>query len=397
VAAGQKSPGKAQNRHARKPRHHLETDSMTLGLHTQAQVQHFPTASVELKTNSTKAALNATAKSHQQHGPTAKAGIRAVQWLQMVYLKSRRKIDAMVKGQEGALLAYFLGFAVLVCLPMMIFMAYLGSEQGLPILAFMGDGSSSAGTHYFWHRRLGQRALSPRAAPLSRTDNHRHSGGPSSKCASPSSGGSFPHQQKQDQQQQQQQQHKQQHKHLPILPLQSREQSRQHKATLPPTPAEDVCQEPCINQELRVPEGKECCLLLPWVKAKDIRQPGRCTMDSPDGAAVFSLIVGNSWSTASHGRRLLTLQSAVAEGVVFASCDAVVMDQGEPVKLAINDRDGKHFADMQTCGRDKTVVMLASHAGPSATIRYDDQVAGRIEVARIVGKGGRGPHRHYNT
>jgi len=63
--------------------------------------------------------------------------------------------------------------------------------------------------------------------------------------------------------------------------------------------------------------------------------------------------------------------------VVFASCDAVVSDQGEPDKLAINDKNGEHFADIQMCGTDKS-AMLAPHSGPSATIRYER--AGRILI-----------------
>jgi len=118
--------------------------------------------------------------------------------------------------------------------------------------------------------------------------------------------------------------------------------------------------------------------MLPRDITTHFRPPGRFTIVSPDGAAVFSLTLGSSWPMASHGKRLLTLHSAVSEGVV-ASCDAVVSDKGEPEKLAINDRNGEHFADLQTCGTDKS-AMLAPHSGPSATIRYEDQQAGRILI-----------------
>jgi len=135
--------------------------------------------------------------------------------------------------------------------------------------------------------------------------------------------------------------------------------------------------------ELLVPPGAECRLLLPRVIT--VRPRERCTIVSPDGVAVFNLTLGGSWCTASHGKRLLTLHSAVTDGVVFASCDAVVSDQGKPEKLAINDRDGEHFADIQTCGADKS-AMLTPHSGPSATIRYVDQQAGRILITNSNGK-----------
>lgn len=170
-----------------------------------------------------------------------------------------------------------------------------------------------------------------------------------------------------------------------MLPLQSRDQSRQQRASVPPTPVEDLCQGPCLCPELLVPEGKECCLLLPRVIIRDVRPQGRFTIVSPEGAAVFSLELGSSWRTSAPGKRLLTLQSAVTDGVVFASCNAVTSNRGRPEKLTINDRNDEHFADMQTCGRDGS-VLLAPHSEPSATIHYDDQGAtGRILMTNSNG------------
>jgi len=211
-----------------------------------------------------------------------------------------------------------------------------------------------------------QRGLSPQVGSLSSTRDRVFSRGPSSLCASPPSdnGGPdslFPRQEKQD------------HRSPPILPLQSRDWSREHR---------DKNRGPCICPELLVPEGKECCLLLPLVFTQDVRPSGRFPIVSPDGEEVFSLLLGSSGCIATQGKRLLTLLSAGTDGtedVVLASCDAVVSGKGEPQKLAINDRDGTHFADMHRLGWDKS-ALFAPCFGPPATIRYEDQEASRILV-----------------
>merc|ERR550532_766211 len=128
MASGAQPRAKVQHRHAAsiEIRPHSETDSTTLGPQTRTNVQHLSTASGEPRTKSTSTALNITPKPrqqyglpakygtnsmstglnitpkfHQQHGSPAKAGtngrakagIDAVQWLQMLYVNSSHKIE----------------------------------------------------------------------------------------------------------------------------------------------------------------------------------------------------------------------------------------------------------------------------------------------------------------
>jgi len=253
-------------------------------------------------------------------------------------------------------LEYLAGFSIVACVPGLILWACL-SDTGFPI-DVLG----------FRQRRRPPQRLSPQVSLFARRDHHTRLNSPStSPSGFPGSGSSFP-QPKQV--------------YLPSGPVQSRELSRQPKASSLPALAEDDNQGLCICRELLVPEGKECCLLIPRVITKDAHPPGRVSIVSMDGATVFSVILGSSWhgNSALHSKRLLTLKSAVADGVVFASCDAVFSDQGEPERLAINDSDGEHFADVQSCARDRSAV-LAARSGPLATIRYEDQEAGRILIA----------------